>query len=182
MPTAHCPLLRDPQGSCQHRGRCPHPRSPRGRGAGDGLRPKPLHPTTGTSAATVQHQGFGFAPVLTRSHSLRSLALRLPGWPLTLPLRFLDRRLFGFGMEKGSRGRGIPQGAQRLRICRESPLMPRSAPMLRAGGWGCSSPDRLPRGEQSRRAVGDDLFLAFWRCLEGSKNGRRRGRFPLLDT
>ena len=60
--------------------------------------------------------------------------------------------------------------------------MPRSAPMLRAGGWGCSSPDRLPRGEQSRRAVGDDLFLAFWRCLEGSKNGRRRGRFPLLDT
>ena len=28
------PLLRDPQGSCQHRGRCPHPRSPRGRGAG----------------------------------------------------------------------------------------------------------------------------------------------------
>ena len=34
MPTAHFPLLRDPQGSCQHRGRCPHLRSPRGRGAG----------------------------------------------------------------------------------------------------------------------------------------------------
>ena len=34
MPTAHFPLLRDPQGSCQHCGRCPHPRSPRGRGAG----------------------------------------------------------------------------------------------------------------------------------------------------
>ena len=33
-------LLRDPQGSCQHRGRCPHPRSPRGRGAGKNL----LHP------------------------------------------------------------------------------------------------------------------------------------------
>ena len=30
----HIFLLRDPQGSCQHRGRCPHPRSPRGRGAG----------------------------------------------------------------------------------------------------------------------------------------------------
>ena len=30
-------LLRDPQGSCQHRGRCPHPRSPRGRGAGKTL-------------------------------------------------------------------------------------------------------------------------------------------------
>ena len=29
-----------PQGSCQHRGRCPHPRSPRGRGAGKNL----LHP------------------------------------------------------------------------------------------------------------------------------------------
>ena len=40
MPTAHFPLLRDPQGSCQHRGRCPHPRSPRGRGAGKNL----LHP------------------------------------------------------------------------------------------------------------------------------------------
>ena len=27
-------LTARPQGSCQHRGRCPHPRSPRGRGAG----------------------------------------------------------------------------------------------------------------------------------------------------
>ena len=95
----------------EHRGALPHtPRSPRGRGAGDGLRPKPPHPTTGTSAAPVQHQGFGFAPVLTRSHSLRSLALRLPGWPLTLPLCFPDRRLFGFGMEKGSRGK--PEAAR----------------------------------------------------------------------
>ena len=25
VPTAHFSLLRDPQGSCQHRGRCPHP-------------------------------------------------------------------------------------------------------------------------------------------------------------
>ena len=33
-------LLRDPQGSCHTRGRCPHPRSPRGRGAGKNL----LHP------------------------------------------------------------------------------------------------------------------------------------------
>jgi len=30
--------------------------------------------------------------------------------------------------------------------------------MLRAGGWGRSSPSRLPRGEQSRRAAGGDLF------------------------
>ena len=35
------PLLRDPQGSCQHRGRCPHPRSPRGRGAGKPPAPLP---------------------------------------------------------------------------------------------------------------------------------------------
>ena len=34
-------LLRDPQGSCQHRGRCPHPRSPRGRGAGKPPAPLP---------------------------------------------------------------------------------------------------------------------------------------------
>ena len=33
--------LRDPQGSCQHRGRCPHPRSPRGRGAGKPPAPLP---------------------------------------------------------------------------------------------------------------------------------------------
>ena len=30
-----------PQGSCQHRGRCPHPRSPRGRGAGKPPAPLP---------------------------------------------------------------------------------------------------------------------------------------------
>ena len=34
MPTAHFSYCATPQGSCQHRGRCPHPRSPRGRGAG----------------------------------------------------------------------------------------------------------------------------------------------------
>ena len=34
-------LLRDPQGSCQHPGRCPHPRSPRGRGAGKPPAPLP---------------------------------------------------------------------------------------------------------------------------------------------
>ena len=32
-------LLRDPQGSCQHRGRCPHPRSPRA-----GVQENLLHP------------------------------------------------------------------------------------------------------------------------------------------
>ena len=34
------PYCATPKGSCQHRGRCPHPRSPRGRGAGKNL----LHP------------------------------------------------------------------------------------------------------------------------------------------
>ena len=36
-------------------------------------------------------------------------------------------------------------------------LTPRNDPTLRAGGWGCFSPSRLPRGERPRRAVGDDL-------------------------
>ena len=41
-------LLRDPQGSCQHRGRCPHPRSPRGRGRENLLHPyhRALSPPT----------------------------------------------------------------------------------------------------------------------------------------
>ena len=91
-------------------GRCPTPRVRHVAGVqGTAFGLKPQHPTTGTSAAPVQRQGFGFAPVLailTRSHSLRSLALRLPGCsglaldpapPLTC------WRLFGFGMEKVSR-------------------------------------------------------------------------------
>ena len=49
-------LLRDPQGSCQHRGRCPHPRSPRGRGAGKPPAPLPQSvgspPTCKGQAAT----------------------------------------------------------------------------------------------------------------------------------
>ena len=34
MPTAHFPSTARPPRVLQHRGRCPHPRSPRGRGAG----------------------------------------------------------------------------------------------------------------------------------------------------
>ena len=43
------PLLRAPWGACQNRGRCPHPRSPRGRGAGDayGLTLHPNHRALG---------------------------------------------------------------------------------------------------------------------------------------
>ena len=47
MPTAHFPPTARPQGSCQHRGRCPHPRSPRGRGAGE-KPPAPLPQSVGS--------------------------------------------------------------------------------------------------------------------------------------
>jgi len=43
--------------------------------------------------------------------------------------------LIPFRVEAGSRGRGIPQGAQRLRICRESPLTPPERPSLWLWGW-----------------------------------------------
>ena len=56
-------LLRDPQGSCQHRGRCPHPRSPRGRGAGKNL----LHP---------YHRALGrLQPVKAKGYAVASQAL-----------------------------------------------------------------------------------------------------------
>ena len=61
------PLLRDPQGSCQHRGRCPHPRSPRGRGAGKNL----LHP---------YHRALGrLQPV--KAKPLRGCFASLDGFP-----------------------------------------------------------------------------------------------------
>ena len=74
MPTAHFPLLRDPQGSCQHRGRCPHPRSPRGRGAGKNL----LHP---------YHRALGrLQPV--KAKPLRGSSQALTGFQLR-PLRLV---------------------------------------------------------------------------------------------
>ena len=67
-------LLRDPQGSCQHRGRCPHPRSPRGRGAGKNL----LHP---------YHRALGrLQPV--KAKPLRGCFASLDGFPLR-PLRLV---------------------------------------------------------------------------------------------
>ena len=57
------PLLRDPQGSCQHRGRCPHPRSPRGRGC----RRRLLHP---------YHRALGrLQPVKAKPQAVASQAL-----------------------------------------------------------------------------------------------------------
>ncbi|WP_449100372.1 hypothetical protein [Pseudomonas veronii] len=61
-------------------GRCPHPAFATWQGCRDGLRPGAPHPTTGTSAATVQHRGFGFAqssPVRTRC----ARSLSFSGWP-----------------------------------------------------------------------------------------------------
>ena len=68
MPTAHFPLLRDPQGSCQHRGRCPHPRSPRGRGAGKNL----LHP---------YHRSVGSPPTCKGQAATRFASQALTGFP-----------------------------------------------------------------------------------------------------
>ena len=50
MPLAHLPPTTRPPGGCQNRGRCPHPRSPRGRGAGDayGLTPAPQPQSVGS--------------------------------------------------------------------------------------------------------------------------------------
>ena len=60
--------LRDPQGSCQHRGRCPHPRSPRGRGAGKNL----LHP---------YHRSVGSPPTCKKAKPLRGCFASLDRFP-----------------------------------------------------------------------------------------------------
>ena len=62
------PLLRDPQGSCQHRGRCPHPRSPRGRGC----REKPPAPLPRRALGRLQ-------PV--KAKPLRGCFASLDGFP-----------------------------------------------------------------------------------------------------
>ena len=81
------PLLRDPQGSCQHRGRCPHPRSPRGRGAGKSL----LHP---------YHRNVGSPPTCKGQAATRLLRKALTGFQLR-PLRLV---LLPHGDGEGSKG------------------------------------------------------------------------------
>ena len=67
-------LLRDPQGSCQHRGRCPHPRSPRGRGAGKNL----LHPYhRALSPPTQRPSRYAVASQALTGFQLRPLRLVL---------------------------------------------------------------------------------------------------------
>ena len=68
------PYCATPKGSCQHRGRCPHPRSPRGRGAGKNL----LHP---------YHKALGrLQPV--KAKPLRGASQALTGFQLR-PLRLV---------------------------------------------------------------------------------------------
>ena len=67
-------LLRDPQGSCQHRGRCPHPRSPRGRGAGKP--PAPLPQSVG-SPPTCKGCCYAVASQALTGFQLRPLRLVL---------------------------------------------------------------------------------------------------------
>ena len=174
----------------EHLGALPQtPRSPRGRGAGDGLRPKPPHPTTGTSAAPVQHQGFGFAPVLTRSHSLRSLALRLPGWPLTLPLRFPDRRLLAvrFWNGEGVKGSWNTAGSAATEDMPRKPLDAfgmTHAPVMGVGGFkavgrppapltteGDSFPRRGRRGRFNSRKAAHSSPTAMLLMGWGSRYG-----------
>ena len=75
MPTAHfSPYCATPKGSCQHRGRCPHPRSPRGRGAGKNL----LHP---------YHRSVG-SPPTCKGQAATRLLQALTGFQLR-PLRLV---------------------------------------------------------------------------------------------
>ena len=70
------PLLRDPQGSCQHRGRCPHPRSPRGRGAGKNLL-HPYHRALGRLQPVKRPSRYAVASQALTGFQLRPLRLVL---------------------------------------------------------------------------------------------------------
>ena len=76
MPTAHFfPYCATPKGLVKHRGRCPHPRSPRGRGAGKNL----LHPYhRALSPPTCKGQGrYAVASQALTGFQLRPLRLVL---------------------------------------------------------------------------------------------------------
>ena len=74
MPTAHFPYCATPKGLCQHRGRCPHPRSPRGRGAGKP--PAPL-PQRKLSPPTCKGCRYAVASQALTGFQLRPLRLVL---------------------------------------------------------------------------------------------------------
>ena len=69
----------------------------------------------------------------------------------------------------------------RARICRESPLMPRSAPMLRAGGWGALPPTACHVASSPEGPSETICFWLFGGALRVEKQAPG-GRFPLLDT
>ena len=68
-------LLRDPQGSCQHRGRCPHPRSPRGRV--QGKPPAPLPQSVGSPPTRKGQACYAVASQALTGFQLRPLRLVL---------------------------------------------------------------------------------------------------------
>ena len=126
MPTAHCPLLRDPQGSCQHRGRCPHPRSPRGRGAGENL----LHP---------YHRALGrLQPVKAKPQAVASQALT--GFQLR-PLRIV--------LLLSRRWRGV-KGGEAVHFTLDA-LEPTQHFATGSGGWVLTA---CPCGAQVRLGFG----------------------------
>ena len=78
------PATRPPLGACQNRGRCPHPRSPRGRGAGDayGLTPAPQPQSVGSPPTS---KGCRYA---VASQALTGFLLRPLRIVLLLPRRW----------------------------------------------------------------------------------------------
>ena len=129
---------------------------------------RPKTPTCNTPALPARA---GLRPeILTRSHSLRSLALRLPGWPLTLPLRFPDRRLLAvrFWNGEGVKGSWNTAGSAASEDMPRKPLaQSRELPII-LGAVG-TIPRRSPVCAGKRRKVQTFLkkpkSLNFW-CAE----------------
>ena len=67
--------LRDPKGLVKHRGRCPHPRSPRGRGAGNLLHP--YHRALGRLQPVKRQARYAVASQALTGFQLRPLRLVL---------------------------------------------------------------------------------------------------------
>ena len=70
------PYCATPKGSCQHRGRCPHPRSPRGRGCRE-KPPAPLPQSVGSPPTCKGQAATRFASQALTGFQLRPLRLVL---------------------------------------------------------------------------------------------------------
>ena len=130
----------NPKTKNQTLGRCPKPRVRHVAGVqGTAYGLNPLHPTTGTSAATVQHQGFAsphprpFSPFGLRCGLRCALD---PAPTLKNAQRGATEAARGvFEWKGGSRGRGIPQ---RAAAREDMPRKPLDAPWNdRRSGGGC---------------------------------------------